>query len=470
MTGASLHLARVPLLQAYVLCAFALLSAVTGCSASPAEARAMGATDRSRGGAMWGRNYFPNIPLTSQKGERVGFFDLIEGKVVAINFIYTKCADSCPMETARMLEVQRLLGDRVGKDVFIYSISIDPEHDTPQRLRAYAETWHVGPGWTFLTGSEADVTLLRKKLGVYEPNPNKRDHNLGLVIGNQKTGRWMKRSSYENPYVLATQIGSWLHNWKLPSTGSRDYADAPEVRNISSGEELFRARCSSCHTVGGDAAHSEHPVGPDLEGVVGRRPRAWLERWLREPDRMLAERDPIALDLLARSGGVAMPNLRLAQDEVAALLDYLDEASRPVQQHAEAGAPLAAKQALVAAYDGVRDRLAADDLDGARAAARPLSVVASAQPALRGVASSAQGVLTADSIERARTAFAVLSKRVVLAVAEEPVLRDTLFLFECPMVPGYKRWVQRDLALRNPYWGRRMLHCGARVADWHHVD
>src|SRR5262249_49164807 len=131
--------------------------------------------------------------------------------------------------------------DRVGKDIFFYSISIDPEHDTPAVLKAYAEDWKTGPGWTFLTGSAEDVTTLRKKLGVYEADLKKKDHGLSMLIGNQKTGRWMKRSPYENPYVLATQLGSWLHNWKLPVAKDRDYANAPPVRNISTGEELFRA-------------------------------------------------------------------------------------------------------------------------------------------------------------------------------------------------------------------------------------
>src|ERR1700712_4975071 len=88
--------------------------------------------DRSFGGEMWGASYFPNIELVTQRGERVRFFDdLIKDKVVAINFIYTTCTDACPMETARMVEVEKLLGARLGDDVFFYSISIDPAHDTP---------------------------------------------------------------------------------------------------------------------------------------------------------------------------------------------------------------------------------------------------------------------------------------------------------------------------------------------------
>ena len=118
--------------------------------------------------SRWRGDYFPNIPLLTQDGKTVRFYDdLIKDKVVAINFIYTHCSDSCPAETASMRQVQKALGDRVGRDIFFYSISIDPEHDTPAVLKAYSEKFRVGPGWTFLTGNKADITFLRKKLGLY---------------------------------------------------------------------------------------------------------------------------------------------------------------------------------------------------------------------------------------------------------------------------------------------------------------
>lgn len=118
--------------------------------------------------SRWGENYFPNTTLITQDGEKRKFFDdLIKDKVVAINFIFTSCKDSCPLETARLRKVQEILGDRVGKDIFLYSISIDPETDTPAVLKAYKEKFNIGPGWTFLTGDEQEIILLRKKLGLY---------------------------------------------------------------------------------------------------------------------------------------------------------------------------------------------------------------------------------------------------------------------------------------------------------------
>ena len=105
--------------------------------------------------AEWGGSHFPNVDLITHEGKKVRFYDdLIKGKVVAIELIYTTCKYSCPLETARLVQLQKLMGDRMGKDVFFYSISIDPEHDTPAVLKDYAEKYHVGPGWLVLTAGK----------------------------------------------------------------------------------------------------------------------------------------------------------------------------------------------------------------------------------------------------------------------------------------------------------------------------
>ncbi|MCB1909107.1 MAG: SCO family protein [Rhodocyclaceae bacterium] len=290
--------------------------------------------------ARWGKDYFPNIPLIDQDGRKLNFFDdLIKDKVVAINFIFTSCSDSCPLETARLREVTRILGDRVGRDVFFYSISIDPKNDTPEVLKAYTEQYGIGSGWLFLTGNEDDIVLLRRRLGLYLEDIAKdsTDHNLNLIIGNQRTGRWQKSSPFENPYILATQLGSWLHNWKLASAKKNSYDEAPKLRKMSRGEQLFRTRCSSCHNIGADpdSMAAMRQLAPDLLGVTKRRERAWLERWLREPDQMLAEKDPIATALLAEYNNLTMPNFRLGPVEIQALLEYLDEeGDRMLDKHA----------------------------------------------------------------------------------------------------------------------------------------
>lgn len=280
-------------------------------------------------GSPWGADYFPNVPLFTHEGRTVRFFDdLLAGKVVAINFIFTTCSAACPMETARLREVQQLLGDRVGKDVFFYSITIDPLNDTPDALAAYARKFDAAPGWLFLTGKWEDITLLRRKLGVYIEgleNGTSKDHNLSLVIGNQQTGRWSKASPFENPYMLAEQLGGSLHNWKTAAAKKNDYADAPALRTMPRGEELFRTRCSSCHAIGArdGALASMRRIGPDLAGITQLRERAWLVRWLKEPDRVLAEKDPLAVALFEQYGRLPMPNLQLSDGDVQALLDYL---------------------------------------------------------------------------------------------------------------------------------------------------
>ena len=132
----------------------------------------------------------------------------------------------------------------------------------------------------------------------------------------------MKRSLFENPYVLADQLGNWLDGWKSPPQG-RDYANAPKLRSIPPGEQLFRTRCATCHSITG--TELENALGPDLLGVVQQREMNWLINWLRAPDQMLAEKDPIAMALYEKYDQLPMPNMRLNQQEVMDLLSYIDE-------------------------------------------------------------------------------------------------------------------------------------------------
>ena len=290
--------------------------------------------DNRFAGSRWGEQYFPNVELTTHEGEKMRFFDdMIEGKVVMINFIYTRCPDACPLETMKLSELREILGDRVGQDVFMYSISIDPDYDTPEVLAKFTQTYQIGPGWKFLTGNEQDILLLRRKLGLYiaEVNKDPFDHNLSMIIGNQSTGRWMKRSPFENPYILATEIGTWLHNYQTPSTRMNQYQDAPELRTLSQGEALFRTRCSACHNIGWDD-NSKVRVGPNLLNVTSIREHDWLTRWLKEPDVMLQEKDPIATGLFEAFNRVPMPNLRLNDHEVDSLLLYIETESRRVEK------------------------------------------------------------------------------------------------------------------------------------------
>ena len=289
--------------------------------------------------ARWGVDYFPNVPLVTQDGRTVRFYDdLLKGKSVVVNLIYTQCSNECPLETAKLVQVQRLLAGRVGKDVFFYSISIDP-FDTPELLKAYAEKFGVGPGWLFLTGKEADIALIGRKLGLSSLSDlaDRDGHRPSLMIGNEPTGQWMRNSATDNPRFLATKISMFLDSGNKPvSEPAKSYALARPIDGLDPGDHLFHLRCAACHTIGqGDA------VGPDLLGVTARRDRAWLERYLAEPEKMLAERDPIVTALFDKFKTVRMPNLRLGQDDVAALLSYLEARSSAAQQRERKGAVLA---------------------------------------------------------------------------------------------------------------------------------
>ncbi|CAG8872399.1 SCO family protein [Pseudomonas fluorescens] len=155
-------------------------------------------------------SYFPNTPLYTHEGKAVRFYDdLIRGKVVAINMMYASCTGTCPAATANLRLVQKMLGERVGRDVFMYSITLQPELDTPQILKEYVERHHIGPGWLFLTGEPDDIEELRFSLGFYDINPlidaNKANHSGVVRIGNDTYERWTLAPALAEPeQILAT--------------------------------------------------------------------------------------------------------------------------------------------------------------------------------------------------------------------------------------------------------------------------
>jgi len=271
--------------------------------------------------SQWGGTHFPNVELITQDGKKVRFYDdLIKGKVVALELIYTTCKYNCPLETARLVQLQKLLGDRMGKDVFFYSITIDPEHDTPQVLKEYAAKYHVGPGWTFLTGKESDIKLISKKLGLDKlPNGNDPDgHMPSLLIGNEATGIWMRNSALDNTKFMALKIEQMMgYNAQVSNLGSANKTESVKL-DIDKGQYLFATRCAACHTIGnGDK------VGPDLLGVTSVRDRAWLSRMIMEPDKLIEENDPIAMGLFKKYKEIRMPRLNLPEMDVNTLIEFM---------------------------------------------------------------------------------------------------------------------------------------------------
>jgi protein SCO1/2 len=298
-----------------------LLATATLLSSSPALAE----------DSPWGANYFPNVVLTTQDGKQVHFWDdLMKDRKVLINFIYTECGASCPLETAKLVQVQEILGDRMGKDIFFYSLSLDPKHDTPRVLKAYADKFHAGPGWLFLTGKKADIELVRKKLGqAAAPGQNElTDHATTLMMGNTTTGQWLRDGAMDDPRYIAVMVGDWLSSWKDRKKGE-SYTKAPpsDESTADRGAYLFKTRCSACHTIG----HGDR-IGPDLLGVAAVRDHAWLARYVAAPDEVLASGDPIATALFNKYKRVRMPNLRLGEKDVASLLGFLE--AKGVASHA----------------------------------------------------------------------------------------------------------------------------------------
>jgi protein SCO1/2 len=284
--------------------------------------------------ATWGETYFPNVPLVTQEGETVHFYnDLIKGKIVLVNFIYASCKQICPLVTARMAQVQKQLGDRVGRDIFLYSITLDPVHDTPEVLKKHANAFHIGAGWLFLTGKPEDIERVRYKLG--ERSKGLADHRNDAIAGNGATGEWERTSLFQDVGQIALTILNIdpVFRTEKGNTAGLSYVNVTPLHSPGQpGQALFVKACASCHTVGkGDL------VGPDLQDVTARRDRGWLSRFMRMPDELRAKQDPIALALSAKYEGVSMPNLGLSETDVGDLLVYLEAETRRLA--AEAAPP-----------------------------------------------------------------------------------------------------------------------------------
>jgi protein SCO1 len=272
-----------------------------------------------------GADYFPNVELTTQDGKKVRFYDdLLKGKSVGIVFMFTSCQEVCPLETANMVQLRRLLGERAGRDLHLYSITLDPQNDTPEALKAYAEKFDAD--WTFLTGAPEDIKLIGKKLGMLRDrvNPTSRvDHHAAyLMLGNEPTGQWTKNSAVDNPRFLRARIGTFL-GWRDPAPARSSYADAKPV-TVHNGQRLFASKCSACHTVG-----KGEKLGPDLAGVTDRREREWLARYIADPVTLRDKGDPIASALYVKYRKIGMPYLGLGASDVEDLVTFLATRSKP---------------------------------------------------------------------------------------------------------------------------------------------
>jgi len=133
----------------------------------------------------------PDVEVLDQEGNQLHFYsDLIKGKTVAINFIFTNCTTICPPLAATFARVQKEMGDKVGKDVHLISISVDPLTDTPERLKAWGAKFKAGAGWTFVTGNKQEMDTLLNALGAYVSK--REDHTPSVIVGNDLKSVWTR--------------------------------------------------------------------------------------------------------------------------------------------------------------------------------------------------------------------------------------------------------------------------------------
>lgn len=148
---------------------------------------------------------FADVALVDQDGKAVRLEkDLVTNKIVVMSFIYTSCTTVCPVVSSIMGKVQKQLGARVGSEVQLVSISIDPQRDDPKRLNDYARTFQNGPGWSWLTGSTQSVNETLKGLGSF--SGDFKSHAPLILVGDGNSSHWTRYYGFTDPSVLIREV------------------------------------------------------------------------------------------------------------------------------------------------------------------------------------------------------------------------------------------------------------------------
>jgi protein SCO1/2 len=178
----------------------ALLLASTASAQEHHHHMAMGAT-----APPVARTYkIPDLPVETQEGQPVHFYrDLVQGRVVVMNFIFTSCTTICPTMGATFARVQTLLGPRAA-NVALISVSIDPAHDTPARLTEWARRLGAKPGWTLVTGRKTDLDQILKALGLFTADPAA--HSPVVLVGNDAAGSWERVDGLATPSAIMEAV------------------------------------------------------------------------------------------------------------------------------------------------------------------------------------------------------------------------------------------------------------------------
>jgi protein SCO1/2 len=230
--------------RALLVCMVGGVAALSFHLSAPPEAKPQ------RGAAPRQSDKLSNIVLQTQHGKPVRFYDdLVRGRTVLINLMYSGCGDVCPANSAALATLHDLLGGRVGRDIAILSISIDPAGDTPERLKRYWAAFGAKPGWLFLTGKPGEVDRLRRELGLYDPDPvvdaDITQHAGTLTVGNDRADTWRAFPVLMDAKQLALAV-------------LRVAGEEPAER----GRVDYLTYCASCHGAKGDG---DGPLAAMLE-------------------------------------------------------------------------------------------------------------------------------------------------------------------------------------------------------------
>jgi protein SCO1/2 len=153
----------------------------------------MASVQSLEGQAAGVRLQIPDVELINQDGQQVRFAsDVIKDRVAVIDTVFTTCTTICPVMGSNYARLAKTLKDRLGRNVIMVSVSVDPLNDTPSQLKAWSAKFYTGPGWILLTGSKPQIDLLLKSLGLF--TPERQDHQSTVLIGSKATG-WMRASA-----------------------------------------------------------------------------------------------------------------------------------------------------------------------------------------------------------------------------------------------------------------------------------
>ncbi len=196
---------------------YVVITVALALAAVPGDARAEDKPAAKTSADDAAARYFTDTELIDQDGKPRRFYsDLLRGKKVLINFAFTSCKAVCPTMTANLARVQKQLGNRVGSEIVMITISVDPLNDTPSALKSFADKVKAGPGWYFLTGTPANVETVLKRVGGLVKKPE--EHSTTLFVGDLKTSYWVKGLATAAPEDIVYLVD---HLNDAPGNGKR---------------------------------------------------------------------------------------------------------------------------------------------------------------------------------------------------------------------------------------------------------